>query len=295
MKFLDLPDFLTPEIDATSFRFIVNNSLLSQSSPWVQIPNWHQQINVTIKFEADFKLMKILEDSGLTQESKISCGLTATSSKTKLKTVSKLVAVSPSLTSVEFDVDGHSVGGDLRIEAFLTVQESRPKAEFTETAPREWAIIWSQQTMCHLEGNQARAEIHPADFSQTNHKKALWKIHEDFPLERDSWITCEINNAINVEYNDKQGSFIADPLGIQLLASAYAEAILDAAVTTDGVLEVMFDSGLPADSRGSLLRTAHALINGVIGSESPDVIRSSWNRSRQLYVTKIQHMTGGKT
>lgn len=294
MKFLDLPDFLTPDIDSNSFRFIVNNSLLSQFSPWVQIPNWHQQINVTVKFEADFKLTQILEDSGLTQESKISCGLTVTSSKTKLKTVSQLVDVSNDLTNVELNIDGHLVGGDLRIEAFLTVREPHPIPEHIETAPRDWAIIWSQQTMCHLEGNQARAEIHPADFSQTNYKKALWKIHQDFPLESESWIAGEINNAINVEYNEKQGSFISEPLGIQLLASAYAEAIIDAAVTTDGVLEVMYDSALPADLRGSLMRTAHALIKGVFGSEAPDVIRSSWNRSRQLYVTKIQHMAGGR-
>ena len=294
MKYLDLPDYQTPTIDDLDFRFIVNGAVLRHEAPWVQIEHWHQLVPVEIKFEGYFDVESILRETSLSSDSEIACGLSVTSTRTKLKQVSPLVSISQGKTEVIFAIDGQSVGGDLRIEAFVTVSKSLPQQLESDLAPRDWALLWSKQVHCHLEGNQARAEIHPADFSKSIYRNAQWRIHENFPDVSAEWITCELNNAIHVEYNEAHSQFIASPIGIQLLSSAYTQTIIESAISTEGVLEIMFNENIPHDTRGSLILSAQSLILAIFNSREPSQIRSQWNRNKAHFQSMLQNMTGGR-
>ncbi len=294
MTLLELPDYLTPEIDSSAFSFYVNDFLLRGSHPWSQLELWHQAMDIEIKFEGFLDLQAILIECGLAPESKILAGLSATSSRTKTKIVSALQEVIQGENVLKMNVSGYEVGGDLRIEAFLTVSESIPSSGFGLEAPKPWAILWSQSVVCHLEGSQSRAEVHPVDLQKTSFAKAIWVIRPSFPETCNSWITAELNNTLSIEYNMHESEFVHSAKGTQLLTTDYLYVILENAITTDGVLELILDSTVAIEAKGTLMRTASNLVGALFQTQDAEIIRSLWARRSNEVRSTIQHMASAR-
>ena len=294
MTLLELPDYLTPEIDSSVFSFYANDFLLRASQPWSQLELWHQAQDIEIKLEGLFDLQAILAECGLAPESKILAGLSATSSRTKTKIVSALQEVTQGENVLKMKVSGYEVGGDLKIEAFLTVSESIPRSGFGLEAPKPWAMLWSQFTVCHLEGSQSRAEVHPVDLQKTSFAKALWVIRPSFPETCNSWITAELNNTLSIDYNMHESEFVHSPKGTQLLTTDYLFVILETAITTDGVLELVLDSTIAIEARGTLMRTTSNLVAALFQTQDAEVIRSLWARRSNEIRATLQHMASAR-
>jgi hypothetical protein len=294
MTLLELPDYLTPEIDSSGFSFYANDFLLRVAHPWSQLELWHQAQDVEIKLEVFFDLQTILIECGLAPGSKILAGLSATSTRTKTKIVSPLQEVTQGENVLKMSVSGYEVGGALKIEVFLTVSESIPSSGFALEAPKPWAMLWSQFIVCHLEGSQSRAEVHPVDLQKTPFAKAMWVIRPSFPETCNSWITAELNNTLSIEYNMHESEFVHSPKGTQLLTTDYLDVILETAITTDGVLELILDSTISTEARGTLMRTASNLVAALFQTQDADIIRSLWARRSNEFRSTLQHMASAR-
>jgi hypothetical protein len=286
----ELPDFLTPSIGQNAYNFFVDDVLLPKQSPWHQVENWGQLTPLVVRFELDFPIATVLKECGLVDSSSIALGLSATSSRTKIKLVSALAKLDAETTSLELTLPGEFLGGELSLAAFMTIESSVAEADKAEIAPKDWSVIWRANVGCQLEGSFSRADIHPGDFSGTELDKVLWRVDAKFPADADAWILCEINSALSVTYNTKHSDFLHSNEGSQLLKADYARNIIQAAIETEGVLEICLAPSSVGGYRGTLISTAAVLINALFRTSEADLIKSLWGRKRSQFEARIQQL-----
>ena len=286
----ELPDFLTPSIGPNAFNFFVDDVLLPKQSPWHQVENWGQLTPLLVRFELDFPKLTVLEDCGLDESSLISVGLSATSSRTKIKLVSALTELDVQTTSLELTLPGEFLGGELSLSAFITIESSVPEADKAEIAPQDWSVVWQSNIGCQLEGSFSRADIHPGNFYGTEFDKALWRVDAKFPIDVEAWILCEINSALSVTYNAIHSDFLHSNEGSQLLKADYARNIVQAVIETEGVLETCLASDTTVGYRGTLMSTAAVLVSALFRTSDADLIKSLWARRRAQFEARIQQL-----
>ncbi len=276
-----LADYVTPSAESVVSHVFVNGAPLEQTlAHWSQ----GQPFKVDVAFDLDLEALRA--DCQLHKDRHVLFGVSVYSTHTKLKFATASVA-DRDAKSVSLTLDSFDLGGALEISPFVTVSSPIPVELGSSEAP-DYAILWDSLYTCELEGSSGRIPVGPADFTQWAgvHGKSLWRIVCDFPVSTPDWMEAEINTCIEIKYNERSVDVVHQQAVRALMATAYIERLIDAAVAVEGLLDSLEEA--EEDELGSLALTVKRLKSTHFDKLNEDEIRRTWMNDRDRLSNKLQ-------
>jgi hypothetical protein len=261
----------------------VNGAPLTQS-----VAHWSQNQPFKVEVAFDVDLEKLRAECDLHRERQVLFGVSVYSTHTKRKFATTSVA-GEDAKSVTLALDSFDIGGVLEISPYVTVSSPIPVELGPSEAP-DYAILWDALHTCELEGSSGRIPVGPADFTQWTgvHSKSLWRIVCDFPISTSDWMEAEINTCIEIKYNERSADAVHQQSVRALMASAYIERLIDAAVASEGLLESLKNSN--DEELGSLALTVKRLKSTLFDQLDEEEIRRTWANDKDRISNKLQGM-----
>jgi hypothetical protein len=252
--------------------------------------SYYQSLNIRVAAVAD--LQALLGRLDLAVDSQLGLVILWVSPGTSLRGSSEVVVLEPNETSVELDLEGALLRGDLRLECQIVLVSS-PSKSSSALAPQEpGSVVWSSTHAVRLEGSGSRMPVVSIAFSQyfaSQGNHALWWLQvagADLYAPADSllWMWLNEENPIVAEMLTDASSAPAARTQQFLKIDFYRQLI------QLGLSDPDFspDKDYPVGSLGAVISAPMSLLG-----DSYSDVRAKHANDPQLLDAEIQARLGG--